>query len=342
MVDLTLTRDNCLVKVREGCAAVAHRATHVAISEERLAEFAQAINAEEVRAAYGSDIQPFPLRFDSLDQEINFHTILQLLNFGSAYHELVSDRTVFETVQYGMLGLVLSGRKLTAQTLTSLSLTDIGQTFGLEVKRDAVVKPNTPIYTEEDTEVAAFAKLLQRACDDTGRRLRELDCDDFAQFFRKFLDDKQPKASAFVFVLWRHLPAFCDGYSVGDSQVLLMRRAQLLAMELHRRFAFRVPLFDFVDLDQLTTPVGATVPAVLRAAGVLQYGPQLAERVGAGRSVTGDLEAELRGTASKACQEIARQANVTPAALYFYLQQLASKEPFASSRRHLTPSTISY
>lgn len=57
MVDLTLTRDNCLVKVREGCAAVAHRATHVAISEERLAEFAQAINAEEVRAAYGSDIQ---------------------------------------------------------------------------------------------------------------------------------------------------------------------------------------------------------------------------------------------------------------------------------------------
>lgn len=38
----------------------------------------------------------------------------------------------------------LTGRKLTAQTLTSLSLTDIGQTFGLEVKRDAVVKPNTP------------------------------------------------------------------------------------------------------------------------------------------------------------------------------------------------------
>lgn len=58
------------------------------------------------------------------------------------------------------------------------------------------------------------------AVGDTGRRLRELDCDDFAQFFRKFLDDKQPKASAFVFVLWRHLPAFCDGNCVFDMILL--------------------------------------------------------------------------------------------------------------------------
>uniref|UniRef100_A0A7S4CFK6 Queuosine 5'-phosphate N-glycosylase/hydrolase n=1 Tax=Eutreptiella gymnastica TaxID=73025 RepID=A0A7S4CFK6_9EUGL len=296
--------------------------------------------AAEMKEGYTGDIQAFPLKFDSLDQEINFHCTLQMLNFGSAYQDLLDDRSVFETIQYGMLGLMLSGRKMNAQMLSSMSLSDVGQTFGVEVKREAKIKPDTPIYTEEDTEVAGFAKLILKACEDTGRRLRELDCEDFAQFFRKFLDVDKPTASAFVFVLQKQLPVFCDGYTTGDTEIYVLSKAKLLAAELHRRFSFRAPLFDFQDMDRLGSPMGNAIPALLRSVGVLSYDPELSRRVDERRSVTGDLEMELRCVAVHACHQIAEAVEVNGAELYLHLRNVAEKAEFASAPRHLTPNTL--
>ncbi|MDQ6898674.1 MAG: queuosine salvage family protein [Candidatus Dormibacteraeota bacterium] len=70
------------------------------------------------------------------------------------------------------------------------------------------------------------------------------------------------------------LPSYRDAATYGGREVPLLKRAQIVAADLHG-----AGLVDFPDLDQLTCFADYKLPQVLRHLGALGYSTQLAARV---------------------------------------------------------------
>lgn len=87
---------------------------------------------------------------------------------------------------------------------------------------------------------------------------------------KKSPDDEKPSATYLVDQLVAAFPAFDDRRdSRGDSR-LYLKRAQLVAASLHRRFHVVNPNFDFADVHNLTALSDNVLPCVLRALSILQ------------------------------------------------------------------------
>jgi hypothetical protein len=67
-------------------------------------------------------------------------------------------------------------------------------------------------------------------------------------------------------------PAFDDKADYEGVEVLLMKKAQLLAADLYRRFHESDARFNFKDVENLTVFTDNVVPAVLRK--VISFVPQ--------------------------------------------------------------------
>ena len=90
------------------------------------------------------------------------------------------------------------------------------------------------------------------------------------------------------------------------------KRAQIAANDL-----VLAGVADFADVDTLTVFADNLLPHVLRAAGVLAYAPELAERIDAGEELAHGSreEVELRACAVHACERLAAEAGVPPRTL---------------------------
>jgi hypothetical protein len=90
-------------------------------------------------------------------------------------------------------------------------------------------------------------------------------------------------------------------------EVYILKKAQLCAAYLHRRFASRLPeVFAFPDVPRLTVMSDNVLPAVLRAVGVLVYAPALAAHIDAGKPLpAGDQEVDIRAAAVVAGERLA-------------------------------------
>lgn len=80
------------------------------------------------------------------------------------------------------------------------------------------------------------------------------------------------------------------------------KRAQILAGDIWGAYGRRrgPQPFGFDDMEQLTMFADYRVPQILRARGVLQYSPSLAESVDARRVLAAGSEEEVRGCRSSA------------------------------------------
>jgi len=102
-----------------------------------------------------------------------------------------------------------------------------------------------------------------------------------------------------------------EGMSFFDDRGFY-KRAQIAANDL-----VLAGVADFADVDRLTVFADNLLPHVLRADGVLDYAPELAERVDAGDALPAGeaMEREVRACTVHACEGIAARLGVPPRTL---------------------------
>ena len=136
------------------------------------------------------------------------------------------------------------------------------------------------------------------------------------------------------------------GGAAPPQEVWLLKKAQLLAKELGRKFGGALPgLFGWAPpaAAALTAFADNVLPCVLAAEGVLVVGQALAARIAAGEAVSRDEATALRAGAVVACEALAAASGSTTAeALDHVLWHAGKLEAYRKLPRHVDTATCFY
>jgi hypothetical protein len=129
----------------------------------------------------------------------------------------------------------------------------------------------------------------------------------------------------------RFAAALAEGMPYFDDRGFY-KRAQIAANDL-----VLAGVAEFADVDSLTVFADNLVPHVLRVDGVLEYEPELAEAIDAGRVLEagGEQEREIRACAVHACELLARRLGVPPRTLDNWLWNRGVRPPYSERPAHL-------
>jgi hypothetical protein len=109
-------------------------------------------------------------------------------------------------------------------------------------------------------------------------------------------------------LLAESLSSFRDWAEYGGEEVFFLKRAQILAADLHGAFGGR-GWGEFRDMDRITAFADYKVPQVLRHLGILVYAPDLARKVDQGVPLAagGQEEVEIRANTIQAVEMIRQE-----------------------------------
>jgi len=117
-----------------------------------------------------------PVRFATLEDEVNLLALYHLLDFGSGYDaELRAGgpkRPQRETLAFGVLGLHLGGRATDASWMASFGAMDVHTAFGIDATVDVPLREDLPgVTVSRPGPLAPLAAALRRALNETGTLL---------------------------------------------------------------------------------------------------------------------------------------------------------------------------
>lgn len=127
---------------RSSCVEIYESQEHVKVNDEAVQQLCQQLDPSAVQHASCGHM--FPVRFDSTKDEVTFLALYHLLDFGSGYDTLLlqrSKRDARETVQFGLLGIVITGHKLESPWMKAFSTFDVSNCFGIDAMEDSEVMP---------------------------------------------------------------------------------------------------------------------------------------------------------------------------------------------------------
>ncbi|GBC11949.2 hypothetical protein RIR_jg34805.t1 [Rhizophagus irregularis DAOM 181602=DAOM 197198] len=277
---------NFVQAVRTSCHACRER-SRILINEDAIRDFIQNIDISHFQKLSKSDGLQMPLKFDTLEQELNIIGLIGLLNFGSGFRKELHEecgRGAFNTIRYGI---------------------------PLQVE---IVHPTIEaIKVSEPSKSRALVELITWTLNDTGRILEENGYKNFAAFILEAAKPEKPneksKASRFVEKLVRAFPAFRDITKVDGEPVYIFKKAQLLAANLYRHFHSNVNSqttnFDFSDISDLTLCADNIIPTMLNHFNVINLTSSLKKYFDDGKEITNIQDASrLRAAAVDACEII--------------------------------------
>ena len=271
-------------EIREGCAWVAERATHVAIERDAIPAYAAAL--------------PGPPEPDPEDDLVGgpaglraaFHLTLDAINFGSGWFPTLrkrDGRSGYWTIALGLRDRFAEHGAWSAAEMRELDAATIADVLG----QDA------------DHELTA---LFARSLNDLGGRV----ADEHDGSFLAVAQSAEGSAVALAerLACWN---CFADASPYDGRTIPLCKRAQIAASDLHH-----AGVADFsADLDRLTLFADNLVPHVLRLDGVLRFDPDLVARIDAEQLIAHDSpeEVEMRACAVHAVELIVRERpDLTP------------------------------
>jgi len=346
--------ENIVHKVRSSTKTVAKISKDVHINEHELKQFVNTINLDD-----HNKLRPliFPLKFTSLEQEINFIALIDLLNFASGFRKELHDATergAYDTICYGVMGMHLSRDHLDAEFFSRVMLTDVADFFGLPLNKEKEIQPGLTTFV--DHELRALVLLITKVMNDTGKVLKDKGCKDLGDFILKHTlkpsSDGKLYASTFVEIMANTFPAFNDVSTYEGNQIFILKKVQLLAADLYRTLKGKTDKFEFVDIDQLTIMADNVVPAMLRKLKILELSDSLAKHIDEGKPLpSGTQEVELRALSIVACEEIVKLVKekhqdkaqaVNEMNVDDYLWVLGKHPDYRKLERHYTQDTVFY
>ena len=258
--------------MREACAWVAAEARQVRIAGDPGAYASRLLGASTLPAAAAWDEETHFRGED--DETIAYVITLDAINFGSGYFPHLEKRpglSGYFTVALSLKERFEEQGPIAARDLAGLTVQQVVEIFGQslgEPVRDELMKH----FTAALNELGAF---IERHFSGSFRRLVEV----------------AGSAQGVVGIL-AGMPYFRDVPHYRGRAVPLLKRAQITASDLALALAGRPPA-DFDDLDRLTIFADNLVPHVLRLDGLLEYAPDLVERLERGELLEAGSEEEI-------------------------------------------------
>ena len=272
-----------LDRVRAACASVAERAQQVRIASDP-AEYAAGLLSEEHLpvAQWDEDTH-----FRGSDEEtVAFVISLDAVNFGSGYFPHLEKRpgmSGYFTVALSLKERFEKGGPPTARELEMLTEAEVARLFG-QKRGDPVRDELLRHFTAALNELGEFLELH------------------FSGSFMTLARSARGSAEGLAGIL-SAMPHFRDVASYRGRAVPLLKRAQIAASDLALALENRAPA-NFSDLEKLTIFADNLVPHVLRLDGVLEYRPELVERLERGDLLPAGSpeEVEIRAVALHAVE----------------------------------------
>eukprot|EP00697_Spironema_sp_BW2_P012667 gnl/Spiro4/29275_TR14316_c0_g1_i1.p1 gnl/Spiro4/29275_TR14316_c0_g1~~gnl/Spiro4/29275_TR14316_c0_g1_i1.p1 ORF type:complete len:397 (+),score=99.19 gnl/Spiro4/29275_TR14316_c0_g1_i1:69-1193(+) len=355
----------------------------VRINAPAIEQFVEAIDLEEF--GHLQQPRPLPARFATVDDEVNFHCMTSVLAIGhSERHILLEtvDRSSSETTLYGVMAMHMSADCLDAAYMKSLTVSDVSTLFGFPISVMVQVQPG--IEMSQPGPLRPLANKILSILHECADVLQRAHYKSFAEYIFAAIGRATENtttttpaptttatttassttttttatttttntaavcvtAAQLVERLTASFPNLADTSLFRGVQVLLMKKAQLLVTELHRRLP---GIFNFPDMDQMTVFADNALPCVLHHHNILQYPAELERVIAAHEPLEGELEVAVRActmiACDRICESLAQRRNVraAPHQLDHYLFTRSRHNPlYANLPRHRNPSTLFY
>ncbi len=315
-------------EIRNACQFVATSAKHVRIRGDRIDEYAVSLPIER---AIAPTLDPATHFLGEPRDTLAFFLTLDAINFGSGYFPHLKKRpgmSGYFTIASSLSDHYRAHGPIEPHRLANLSANDCATVFGQDV--------GEPVVRE-------LMQLFSTALNDLGR----LVIDRFGGQFTSLVESAQHSAEKMVTILSK-MKFFQDVERYGDTLVPFYKRAQLTAADLSLALN-RQGLGRFDDLDRLTIFADNLVPHVLRIDGVLEYTPELADRIDRQELIPAgsDEEIEIRASAVDAVERIAdslrnRGKSVTSMGLDYVLWNRGQQKHYKSIKPRHRTRTIYY
>lgn len=254
----------------------------------------------------------FPLRFESVEQEVNILSLIDLLNTGHGYRKELhedADRGAFETIVFGIMSFHITSSASTAQDLIDMSGWQVGEHFGIKMQKDH--PSEIPGVTMSRPSVASkLAGQLQQVLNETGRILKEKKFQTLGAFVMDAALKAQGSAEVFSRILIDTFPAFQDRAVVDGKELSVYKKALLLASTLERRFAATEERFNFTDIKDSPIFADNVIPTLLTYLGTLVLPENLKHTMEDGGETSVEESYRLRAAAIDVCTVIAEKANI--------------------------------
>ncbi|MDI6591998.1 MAG: queuosine salvage family protein [Patescibacteria group bacterium] len=189
-----------------------------------------------------------------------------------------------------------------------------------------------------NVEIPLFNERL-KILRENGRILIEKFNGDFEKVIKKGRED----ALKLLEVITNDFPSFYDWAIYKGNKVFFHKRAQLLIADIHRR-----GLAKFKNIDKLTALADYKIPQILRKLGILEYAPDLAEKIDNKVLIPAgsEEEIEIRANTIWAIELMkdelkSRIQNITPMQIDSYLW-LKSQEKSPDDKPYHLTKTIFY
>jgi hypothetical protein len=302
-----------LTELRQACAEVSRRATHVRVNGDAISDYAAALPLD----APPEGVDPGTDLIGGTRQDLAaFWLTLDAINFGSGWFPTLRKRaghSGYHTIAAAIRDRFRADGPWSADELIAIDAAQIALTLGQD-----------PAHELMDH----FARSLR----DLGSHL----VDEFAGSFIALIDSAGHSSVALVerLATWS---CFADVSSYNEIAVPFLKRAQIAAADLAR-----AGVAELRDLNRLTMFADNLVPHVLRLDGVLSFEPALVERIDRGELIEhgSPEEVEIRACALHAVELIVAERPDGRAAEIDELLWLRGQEPrYKSSPRHRSRCT---
>jgi hypothetical protein len=314
-------------EIRAAARAVAAKAVHVRIAEDRLAPYAASLPTGSIPAP---QLDPARHYLGHGDGTVAFVLALDSVNFGSGYFPRLRKRpgmSGYFTVASSLTDWFVQRGAPSAEELASLAGDECAAIFGQELADDAIRE---------------LMELFATALRDLGRYVTER----FGGSFVRLVQAAEGSAERLIALLGV-MPYFEDVANYGGLRVPFYKRAQLTAADLALALNGK-GLGCFSDLERLTIFADNLVPHVLRTDGILVYGESLACLIESGDLIApgSPEEIEIRACAVEAVERISellgRCGRAATAVALDYLLWNRGQEPFYKSRPRHRTRTVFY
>ncbi|CAO3695739.1 unnamed protein product [Rhizopus stolonifer] len=342
----SLPTENFVDTVRSSCRLFTETSP-VKISPRAIEQFLETLDAEQYKElAHDSTIR-LPLKFSTDQQEINFVSMIDLLNFGSGYrmelHQAV-DRGAFDTIRYGLMAMHIGGVDMDAKTLKEIDVYRVAELFQFPIEREVRHETLDFVTLTEPTELKALAVGIMNVLNKTGEYLMVHGYEDLASFILSKAKEVPQNAKFLTEELVKALVGLQDHYEFEGKKVYLFKKAQILVYHLWLTMREKVSEFDFKDIDELTIFADNVIPTMLVQLGILEIPEEWLETIKKNQDLTEQVATTLRAASVVACDDLvkASKGTLTTGGLDVYLWRLGKVGDYRKIPRFQLKATVMF
>ncbi|KAF9434773.1 hypothetical protein BGZ76_007434 [Entomortierella beljakovae] len=301
---------NLYGSIFESCKQLGE-SSNIKIDQDAITRFLTDLTQESWSKHSVANGMAFPLRFDSLEQEVNILSLIDILNTGHGFRKELhedSDRGAFETIVFGIMSFHISSTETSAENLSKLTAWEVGTHFGITMQKDEP-SPLAHVTLSKPSVASKLAGQIQGVLNETGNVLKQKGFATLGAFVIDAAKKAQGSAEKFSEILINTFPAFQDCAEVDGKKVYVFKKALLLASTLERRFSKKEAIFAFNDIGGSPIFADNVIPTMMVHLGILILPDNLKHTMEDGGVTTVEESYRLRAAAIDGCRQIAEIAN---------------------------------